>query len=290
MSSAAEKSTFWAEAHGEQAIGARSSQQDSLDAAWLPGETEAAQARLLMVLADGMGGHAGGDIASILAVNAFMATAQMDARMASQALLEKALKAAGSALFEKAAAEPALHDMGTTLIGVIVQKSGAGFEYNMVSVGDSPLWVWHAGEERLERANASHSLAGELAREVALGHVSPEQASRDPRASFSNVLTSALLASSENEYTVDATAAARPLAKDDLVILSSDGLDTLNPSELSVVIRKACRAKSSTQKTTRNLIAAVIAKRDEQQDNVSVLAARMGAPPKTRAGLFGLFS
>lgn len=195
----------WAEIYGTQEIGARDSQQDAWESAWLPGEDDATTPRLLLVVADGMGGHAAGDIASRVALNAFMAVAKNEPRTASQPLLFKGLHAAGSALFEKAVADPSLKTMGTTLLAVIVEAKNKAFQYRMVSVGDSPLWHWHHGEQDITRANADHSLAGQLAKDLEEGRITRAQAEQDPRKDMGNVLTSALMAEREHDYDIDAT-------------------------------------------------------------------------------------
>ena len=292
MNQSASDLTDWADVHGDQILGQRESQQDRFDSAWLPGTSDSKHARLLLVLADGMGGHQAGDIASEEAIKAFMLAAQENARKDSESILFLGLSAAGSAVFERAAAQPHLAGMGTTLIGVIVEKIPGGMQYHMVSVGDSPLWFWCKSDDRLERANADHSLAGELARDVASGKLTQAQAEVDPRREMGNVLTSAITADAENEYEIDSTqnGGPRELSVGDLLILSSDGLDTLPPSKLSEQLAAACKDGRFAARIVEDLLTSVTETGDPYQDNASVLTARLDKPPMPRRRkILGLF-
>jgi len=107
---------------GAQHQGARPYQEDSLAVKQL------ADGSVLAVLADGMGGHAGGAVASRVAVDTAIAAVEKGAS------LEAALQAANAAVGEKAASDHALTSMGATFVAVIV----AGDDMRWVSVGDSP--------------------------------------------------------------------------------------------------------------------------------------------------------
>ncbi|MEM0986472.1 MAG: SpoIIE family protein phosphatase [Pseudomonadota bacterium] len=290
MSQSGDDTPEWAEIAEIQHIGARSSQQDHLVSAWLPGAADDAAPRLLLVVADGMGGHVAGDVASMTAVNAFMASAQANAHAPSQEILNKALQTASDALFEKAAAHPDFASMGTTLVGMVITERKQGFEYRMVSVGDSPLWHWHADRQQLERANADHSLRGQLDEEVREGRISPEEAVKDPRYGLSNVLASALTAEKGNTYDIDATHDAPcPVAPGDILLLASDGLDTLEQAALGDLLRIFCSCEArALSDLADELIRAVLDCGDPHQDNVSILMARMQGG-KSKRGFLGLF-
>ncbi len=85
----------WADISQAEAIGKRSSQQDCAAYVSLP-PLEGADERLLVVLADGMGGHAAGDVASKTAVNAFMAETQLCSSSHASEILQRGIAAVGA--------------------------------------------------------------------------------------------------------------------------------------------------------------------------------------------------
>ena len=111
----------------------------------------------LAVLADGMGGHAGGALASRTVCDHFLQSAATAKGDMSERLIS-GLGAANAAVANKIAENPLLAGMGSTLIGAAF--SPAGIEW--VSVGDSPLFLFRRGEVAL--LNEDHSLAPELDR------------------------------------------------------------------------------------------------------------------------------
>ena len=105
---------------------------------------------LLAVVADGMGGHAGGAVASKLAVDAFVHAVEQGGGLAD------GLQDANAAVGEGAAGKPELAGMGATLVAAQVR----GDEVRWISVGDSPFFLVSAG--KLERLNADHSMAPQI--------------------------------------------------------------------------------------------------------------------------------
>ena len=106
---------------------------------------------LLAVVADGMGGHAGGAVASKLAVEAFVHAVEQGGGLADGAAGGQRRGRQGPR-----AAKPELAGMGATLVAAQVR----GDEVRWISVGDSPLFLVSAG--RLERLNADHSMAPQI--------------------------------------------------------------------------------------------------------------------------------
>jgi PPM family protein phosphatase len=160
----------------------------------------------LYAVADGMGGHNAGEIASAIALEALRAA------VASGKALDAAIVLANSAIFDKAATDRALTGMGTTLTSVAI-------------LGESTLLIGHVGDSRayrirdgtLEQLTEDHSLVEELVRE---GRLSPEEAEVHPRRS---VITRALGIDPNVEvdlYTIDARTGDR-------LLLCSDGLTTM---------------------------------------------------------------
>jgi len=248
--------------------GARNYQEDS--AMLWPGEAMlraasdvARPGELVAILADGMGGHAGGALASRVVCENFL-RAFSKAEGDAHARLIAALSSANDAIAEKVAEDPALSGMGSTLIGVVFSKDGAQW----VSVGDSPLMLYRRGEIAL--LNEDHSLAPELDRMAAAGHISLEEARRDPRR---HMLRSAV--TGDEIDLVDLSRKPLLIEPDDYIILASDGLQTLEPGEVERIV--SAYAADGAKSVAEALIRAVEAVRDPHQDNATVVAVRVVA-------------
>ncbi len=216
---------------------------------------------LVAILADGMGGHAGGALASRVVCETF-ADALAQAEGAPRERLIAALTAANAALADKVEEDPALSGMGSTLVGVLFSADGAQW----VSVGDSPLLLYRRGEIAL--LNEDHSLAPELDRLAAAGKISIEEARRDPRR---HMLRSAV--TGEPIDLVDVSKRPLTMEPGDYVILASDGLQTLDPSEVERII--SAYASDGAKAVSEALIRAVESVRDPHQDNATVVAVRI---------------
>jgi PPM family protein phosphatase len=215
----------------------------------------------LVVLADGMGGHAGGEIASRL-VCEHMLTGFERIRPSRAARLVAGLEAANTAIASMVARKPALSSMGSTVIACVL--SHAGVEW--LSVGDSPLYLVRRGE--IAQLNADHSLAPVLDQMVADGRMTRAAADVDGRR---HMLRSAV--SGEEIDMIDTSAAPLALASGDIVILASDGIETLEPAEIATLAGDAASAGESADAIARRLIAAVDARRRPHQDNATVIVA-----------------
>lgn len=141
-----------------QIIGDRDNQEDTLSAHELGANTGEHAGELLLLLADGMGGHAGGEVASKLAVESFAEA------------LRSSLDSANERLAETVAETPKPRGMATTLIGCVINEN----RMYWISVGDSPLWVFRSGT--LHRINADHSMVPVLNELVSEGALDPEEA------------------------------------------------------------------------------------------------------------------
>lgn len=247
--------------------GARDYQEDS-SAFWPTKETDAGQAdapgkgdtRLVAVLADGMGGHTAGALASRMVCESFVAAYAGFNGSRSERLIE-ALRSANDALAAKVAANPVLSGMGSTLVAAVLSDDGVEW----VSVGDSPLLLFRRGEIAL--LNEDHSLAPELDRLAALGRITVEQAKADPRR---HMLRSAV--TGEDLDLVDVSRRPLVLEAGDYVILASDGLHTLEQPEIERIV--AAYAEDGADAVASALIRAVEAMRDPHQDNTTVIAVR----------------
>ena len=222
---------------GAQHRGARPYQEDCWALKVLP------DGGMLAVVADGMGGHAGGALASKLAVEAFVEVVANQGQS-----LDSGLAAANEAVRRGALGKPELAGMGTTLIGAIVR----GDEVNWISVGDSPFFL--ADGRRVLRLNADHSMAPQIEALVARGVLTPAEAERHPTR---HTLREAVMG--EPLSLIDE--GARPLAAGDRLMLCSDGIQSLPESEL------AARAL----RPAMEIVEAVLAVKRPHQDNVTVV-------------------
>ena len=179
---------------------------------------------LYAVLADGMGGHAGGALASRMVCEAFLATVPRSTG-SNPDRLSAGLEAANLALAAKVMNNPLLSGMGSTLIGAVFSSDGLEW----VSVGDSPLYLVRGGEARI--LNEDHSLAPELDYLVAKGRLTEAEALRDPRR---HMLRSAV--TGDEIDMIDLTRVPFELVPGDVVVLASDGVDTLEPEDLSRIV------------------------------------------------------
>jgi protein phosphatase len=212
------------------------------------------------VLADGMGGHAGGALASRTVCENFLSIVA-DHSGSSIDRLIAALKAANAAVAAKITENPLLAGMGSTLIGA--SFGNRGIEW--VSVGDSPLFLFRRGEVAV--LNEDHSLAPELDRMVAEGKLTLMEARRDPRR---HMLRSAV--TGEDIDLLDVSQQPLALETGDYVVLASDGVATLDPGEIARVIQGY--ADDGAAAVAKAIIRAVEAMREPYQDNATVLVVR----------------
>ncbi|HRY07719.1 MAG TPA: SpoIIE family protein phosphatase [Hyphomicrobiaceae bacterium] len=253
--------------------GARNYQEDTA-AVW-PGEgadpltpappaAERHDGSIVAVLADGMGGHAGGALASRMVCEHFLDACVSRNGPVPDRLIE-ALRVANSAVARKVAQNPMLSGMGSTLVGARFGDEGVEW----VSVGDSPLLLYRGGEIAL--LNEDHSLAPELDRLVAAGRMSEEEARHDPRR---HMLRSAV--TGDEIDMVDVSRCPLKLEMGDYVILASDGVHTLETAEIARLI--SAYASEGAQAVAKALIREVELLREPHQDNATVIAVRLKPP------------
>lgn len=168
----------------------------------------------LFAVADGMGGHAAGEIASKLAVETLFHH-YYEAQDAPQAALTAAIAAVNETLCAQAAAQQTFAGLGTTLVAALLR----GNALTIANVGDSRAYLFRGAE--LTQITRDHSWVAE---QVAAGVLSPEEAARHP---YRNVITHSL--GPDRDPTPDFFQLT--LQKGDLVLLCSDGLSNLVSEE-----------------------------------------------------------
>ncbi|MBW3594026.1 MAG: Stp1/IreP family PP2C-type Ser/Thr phosphatase [Actinobacteria bacterium] len=168
----------------------------------------------IFVVADGMGGHLAGDVASRIAVQTISERAG-DGAAADPEAIEKAVKEANAAIYEKASSDPSLHGMGTTCTLVLVADS----EIHIAHVGDSRAYLLRDGE--LSQLTEDHTLVGRMVKE---GRLQPEEAERHPQRS---IITRALGVDDHVEVDLQTI----PVEEGDKVLICSDGLSSMIDSD-----------------------------------------------------------
>ncbi|HEX2839718.1 PP2C family protein-serine/threonine phosphatase [Hyphomicrobium sp.] len=243
-------------------IGTRAKQEDAF-AIWPSAAHPAAQdgEGVLAVVADGMGGHAGGEVAGRLACETFI-SAFSGRHGAAGDRLHTALGASNSAIAARASETAGLRGMGCTLVGAWID--GAGLRW--VSVGDSLLLLFRAPD--VLRLNADHSLGAFLDDQARRGKMSAGEAASNP---YRNALRSAL--TGKKIEILDLQGDPYPLAAGDWLILASDGIATLAGDEIGDIVY--ANRDGAAGEMAERLIAAVEAKRDPDQDNATVVVLKI---------------
>ncbi len=230
----------------------------------------------LAVLADGMGGHAAGDVASKIVVSEVFGelmfqrgdTPRFEAQV-TEALRNAALSA-NACLKEHVDAYPDTQGMGATLVAtVIVQRN-----LYWLSVGDSPLYLYRDG--LLIQLNEDHSMAPQIDFMVENGLMEQEEADTHPDR---NVLTSVLFG--EPIPRIDCPSEPVELEDGDVVLVASDGLQFLPNAEIKAILNAHFDAGSAT--IADHLLSSVQALDDPDLDNVSFSVIKVSDKQATQA-------
>ncbi|MFN7924932.1 MAG: Stp1/IreP family PP2C-type Ser/Thr phosphatase [Bryobacteraceae bacterium] len=222
----------------------------------VPDRDALAQKGILAVVADGMGGHEGGEIASNLAVD-YIARSYYASSESPQEALVTAFQGANRAIFDRARKEPKLAGMGTTCTAVAV-ISGVAWAAH---VGDSRVYLVRGGETY--RMTEDHSATMQLVNKGVI--TLAEAAHHEDR----NVITRAM--GTHDKLEVSCWKDPFPLQPDDRFVLCSDGLyETISDREIAEV---AARARQP-ERACADLIA--LATRRECSDNVTVAVLHVG--------------
>src|SRR4051794_4581289 len=228
----------------------------------------------LFAVADGMGGHRAGEIASATALEGLKLAVTEGSPVAD------AVGRANTAVWDKAAADTELAGMGTTLTAAIFDAG----TLTIAHVGDSRAYLLRA--DQLERLTTDHSLVEELIRD---GKLTEEQAAVHPQRS---IITRALGVDSSVEVDVYSLV----LEGGDRVILCSDGLTSMvRPTGIAEVLRAepdptaaanalvdAANAAGGEDNITVIVLDAVAEARDPLPSSVAAaIRPRTGAGPTT---------
>jgi PPM family protein phosphatase len=235
-----------------QSVGKRSSQQDSF--AIVEGVDDEGQT--LLLVADGLGGHTGGALASGIVADSMVAAYREAIGMPTDRL-RGALAAASTAVADAIKGKPEVADMASTVVAASISVLGVDW----ISVGDSSLLL--VSNRQITRLNADHSMRSVFAYMVAAGKMKPEAAASDKRR---NSLRSAIR-DAHIELT-DVSSRPIPLQAGDILILASDGLESLTHPQ---IMDLSYRAAPMGPAAVANALIQAVAKKDEpSQDNTTV--------------------
>jgi len=186
----------------------------------------------LFIVADGMGGHNAGEVASNQAIQSIYQRYYADAELDIHRNLDNAIRWTNMELYQQAQSEVAQHGMGTTLTAAVI----AGSHLSVAHVGDSRLYLLRDG--KLEQVTQDHSWVEEQVQAQVLTRA---QAESHPQR---NIITRALAV--EPDVRVDHF--DRDLMAGDIVILCSDGLSTeMEEGQLAALATQASSAREAVQ-------------------------------------------
>lgn len=207
----------------------------------------------LMIVADGMGGHNAGDLASRCTVESMIAYLQTAERKLPIPLLSEAIHYANDQVLKKANSDKAYEGMGTTVVAAVVRE---GYLY-VANVGDSRLYLIDQGISQITR---DHSLVEEMVR---MGELQRKDARSHPDR---NVITRAV--GVHKPVRIDFFDVK--LEPGDQILLCSDGLTNMveDPDILHII-----RACGSLKEAAQRLVNE--ANKNGGKDNISVVLAEI---------------
>ncbi|HEY3384420.1 MAG TPA: Stp1/IreP family PP2C-type Ser/Thr phosphatase [Vicinamibacterales bacterium] len=213
---------------------------------------------VLVVVADGMGGHAAGEVASRLAVTTLVRE-YFDAAGDPSAALVAAVSTANRAIHDTAAADPSLHGMGTTCTALVLH----GGQASCAHVGDSRLYLVRGGD--IYAMTEDHSAVRDLLNQ---GVITREEAKHHAER---NIILRAL--GTHPHVDIASWSEPLPVRARDCFLLCTDGLhDLVESGELL----EACEHRSA-EEACRHLVG--LARARGGYDNITVAVARLDEPP-----------
>lgn len=229
-----------------------------------------------VVLADGMGGHAAGEVASKIVVTEVFSelTFMRPDMIASAACIVDALNRAAVQANEMLKAHVDQHPenkgMGATLVSTVI----VGGKLYWISIGDSPLYLFR--DNKLTQLNEDHSMGKTIDMMVRSGVLSPEVGENHPDR---NVLTSVLFGEPVPE--IDCPKEPMSLQAGDTLIVASDGVQFLENAEIETLLKD--RPFSRSSEIAEVLMEALEGLRDPDLDNVSLSVVQVRSPERAIA-------
>ncbi|WP_120631230.1 PP2C family serine/threonine-protein phosphatase [Ruegeria sp. EL01] len=221
-----------------------------------------------IVIADGMGGHEAGEVASEMVISAWRDSLDNELEKDNSAeatlvdTLPLAAMQANAAIASHNEEQGDGFNMGSTLLGVLLLDQRVFW----ISIGDSPLYLFRNGD--LRQINEDHSMAPMIDAQAAQGLLTEAEAQAHPDR---NQLTSVVMGAAIPQ--VDCPEEPLTLTPEDLLILGSDGLQYLNNTEIQTILSHNSQALA--QDIADSLLQALQVKNDPDQDNLSIAVVKL---------------
>lgn len=208
----------------------------------------------LFIVADGMGGHRGGDIASKLCIKSVVEQISQSTKKTPVSVFEEAVAYANRAILEQSLSDQAYRGMGTTMVGATIQNQTA----YVVNVGDSRLYKL---DDTLRQITVDHSLVEEM---VQSGEIAKDQMRTHPN---KNIITRAL----GTDEDVRPDCFEIEVEEGDVLLLCSDGLtNMLDDRRIEFILKQLGEDLESAGKMLVNE-----ANEAGGKDNISVVLIRV---------------
>jgi protein phosphatase len=216
---------------------------------------------MLMAVADGMGGHAGGGVAAKMAVEVLKEAYGQSGGSSVTERLRRAFAKANAVIMRRSDGDPDLKGMGTTLTAAVVRETQIFFAH----VGDSRGYLYADG--RLQQFTSDHSLVADL---VKRGVIRAEDAEHHPKA---NVITRAIGFSAALK--IDADVLSVDSKGSFYILLCSDGLyKEVDDDTMAGVLSAAPEPEAAGERL------ATLANQHGGTDNITALIARVAGLPQ----------
>lgn len=210
----------------------------------------------ILIVADGMGGHKAGEVASEQAVNAVLESIKQNESKDKITIIEEAISKANEKVLNMATSDEKFKGMGTTLVVATLENN----VLYVANVGDSRLYL--IDNDDIRQITRDHSLVQEM---VSLGELDKESARTHAR---KNVITRAI---GVNEKII-ADFFEADISENTKILLCSDGLSNMvEDSQISDIVKEY--AGKTLEDTVRKLID--IANENGGLDNIAVVLAQV---------------
>lgn len=258
-----EKSVYY----GYTCIGGRPEDQDCL-------AYDDVNGRQIFAVCDGMGGHAGGCIASETAARALGESFRRQAEIVpTKEAMITAVNEANSTVYNKSQEEPSLRGMGTTLTLLVIDNQAA----YVTHVGDSRIYQLRNGRKIYRTFDHS-----QVFEQVAKRNMTEEEARVHPRA---NILSKAIGVLPD----VDVVVTKLSYREGDRFILCCDGVWNTQPELEIINMFTAHTDLETTILSTRSLVEKIGMENGGQHDNHTMIAVDMKGNSKYRKSIFSIF-
>ncbi len=203
----------------------------------------------LYIVADGMGGHNAGELASAICVRVIQDELKSLKGVSPEVALETAVKAANMAIWEQAQTREGCKGMGTT----VVACTCLGDDLLVANVGDSRAYIC---SDEMQQVSVDHSLVEEM---VQMGGLDRSKARNHPD---KNIITRAVGAMAD----IDVDLFRVSLEQDDVIMLCSDGMTNMVDDE---TIGDMINSEGTLRERAHRLVD--MANENGGRDNISVI-------------------